>query len=169
MSKPSLDVMRRSPVTTSEIRRFFSNPCPVIRNLFPNPNPPGGVPAPPSRGLGAWLGKGGPIFPLRKGPQVVFGPPRAPFWFPVGRWGAPWRPAPTLLRCRRHRLAAGHSTPGRRPGPWRPSRASRRGSNDGSRVIWVGLSWGRTLGAVRTRPDEVRPRGREHQDAVRGC
>ena len=30
-------------------------------------------------------------------------------------------------------------------GPWRPSRASRRGSNDGSRVIRVGLSWGRTL------------------------
>ena len=35
---------------------------------------------------------GGPIFPLRKGRQVVFGPPRPPFWFPVGRWGPPWRP-----------------------------------------------------------------------------
>ena len=56
-------------------------------------------------------------------------------------------PLPTCRarRCRRHRLAAGHSAPGRRPGPWRPSRASRRGSNDGSRVIRVGLSWGRIL------------------------
>ena len=45
--------------------------------LARNPNPPG-------RGAGP---------PLRKGRQVVFGPP-------------------TLLRCRRHRLAAGHSAPG---------------------------------------------------------
>ena len=32
-SKPSLAVMRRSTVTTSEITRFFSKPCPVISNL----------------------------------------------------------------------------------------------------------------------------------------
>ena len=60
--------------------------------------------------------------------------------------GGPISPLPTCRArcCRRHRLAAGHSAPGRRPGPWRPSRASRRGSNDGSRVIRVGLSWSRT-------------------------
>ena len=37
VSKPSLDVMRRSTVTTTEIRRLLSKPCPVIRNLFPPP------------------------------------------------------------------------------------------------------------------------------------
>ena len=34
-----------------------------LERLTLRPNPLGGVPVPPSRGLGAWLGKGGPIFP----------------------------------------------------------------------------------------------------------
>ena len=69
---------------------------------------------PPSRGLGAWLGKGGPIFPLRKGRQVVFGPQR----YSAADLSRKMLPTPSPS-CRAF-------------GPWRPSRASRRGSMMGA-------------------------------------
>ena len=67
--------------------------------------PPGGVPESPSRGWELGLGKGGPFLTVTPAADC------------------------RARRCRRHRLAAGHSAPGRRPGPWRPSR---RGSMMGA-------------------------------------